>query len=268
MNKSVWVFVVIVVSIIVGAGLWFFFNGKINANQAQSPLASTPNADTIKLTTSNNGISYLTDANGLALYYFAKDNINKSNCTGQCLVSWPPFYIDNVAVSAPLDASNFGTITNDANQKITTYHGRPLYHYTQDQAPGDAKGQGYGSLWYILPDPFYTVMLQNKTTFDNYLVDPRGMTLYYFKHDTQGTSTTTAKSSCTGQCLTTWPAFYTENLIAPSLLLKSDFSEITRDDGSQQVTYKGWPLYYYSADINPGDTNGDNVGGAWFVAKP
>ena len=38
-----------------------------------------------------------------------------------------------------------------------------------------------------------------------------------------------------------------------------------RADGSDQVTYNGWPLYYYAADEKPGDTKGQDVGGVWFV---
>ena len=41
-----------------------------------------------------------------------------------------------------------------------------------------------------------------------------------------------------------------------------------RADNTPQTTYKGWPLYYYIGDGGPGDVNGDDVGGVWFVAKP
>ena len=41
-----------------------------------------------------------------------------------------------------------------------------------------------------------------------------------------------------------------------------------RPDGSMQVAYKGAPLYYYAGDSAAGDTNGQGVGGNWFVAAP
>ena len=46
------------------------------------------------------------------------------------------------------------------------------------------------------------------------------------------------------------------------------FGSITREDGAQQTTFKGWPLYLFASDTAPGDVNGDGSGGVWFVAKP
>jgi predicted lipoprotein with Yx(FWY)xxD motif len=43
---------------------------------------------------------------------------------------------------------------------------------------------------------------------------------------------------------------------------------ITRDDGSLQLTYNGYPLYTYTGDFNPGDTNGAGLAGIWIVAAP
>ena len=34
------------------------------------------------------------------------------------------------------------------------------------------------------------------------------------------------------------------------------------------MTLNGWPLYYYSGDKTPGDTNGQGVGGVWWVLTP
>jgi len=46
---------------------------------------------------------------------------------------------------------------------------------------------------------------------------------------------------------------------------------VQRRDGAMQVTYNGWPLYYYARDQNPGDTNGQDVegfGGEWYLVTP
>jgi predicted lipoprotein with Yx(FWY)xxD motif len=46
---------------------------------------------------------------------------------------------------------------------------------------------------------------------------------------------------------------------------------ITRDDGSTQVTYNGWPLYRFARDTAPGQINGQGItafGGTWSAAMP
>ena len=34
-----------------------------------------------------------------------------------------------------------------------------------------------------------------------------------------------------------------------------------------QVTYNGWPLYYFPNDAEPGEANGQDVGNVWFVVS-
>ena len=96
------------------------------------------------------------------------------------------------------------------------------------------------------------------------LVDGKGITLYYFTADKGGTV------ACTGACLQNWPP----------LLLPSGTSSPSGDSGvtgklatvsnpvGTQVSYNGWPLYYYVKDKDNGDTYGQNVGGKWFVVTP
>jgi hypothetical protein len=45
-------------------------------------------------------------------------------------------------------------------------------------------------------------------------------------------------------------------------------TNIMRKDGKCQIALNGWPLYRYAKDPNPGDTNGQGVGGIWFVSNP
>ncbi len=94
------------------------------------------------------------------------------------------------------------------------------------------------------------------------IVDSKGMTLYLFTKDVMG------DSKCTGACLNAWPIFYQEQISVSSGLSSTDFGAITRDDGKKQTTYKGWPLYYFSSDVNPGDIKGEGVNKVWFIARP
>lgn len=96
-----------------------------------------------------------------------------------------------------------------------------------------------------------------------FLVGPDGKTLYVYSKDTS------SASNCSGGCAQAWPPLtLPSGTSLPSVAGASGtFATITRSDGSTQVTYKGQPLYSYSGDSKPGDTNGDGVGGVWSLAK-
>jgi predicted lipoprotein with Yx(FWY)xxD motif len=95
------------------------------------------------------------------------------------------------------------------------------------------------------------------------LVDAEGRTLYAFTKDKGG------KSSCYGDCEATWPALTVQGSPEAGDGARSSLLDTTsRDDGSAQVTYKGMPLYLFSGDQQPGDTNGQGVGGVWFAVTP
>lgn len=96
------------------------------------------------------------------------------------------------------------------------------------------------------------------TDLGSILVNGEGFTLYIFTNDTNGEST------CYDACADTWPPIPGDVTIA-SDLDASIFGTTTRDDGSEQLTVNGMPLYLYAPDAAPGDTNGQGVGGVWFV---
>ena len=93
------------------------------------------------------------------------------------------------------------------------------------------------------------------------LVDGDGNVLYLFTPDTDGIST------CYGDCEANWPVFY--GPVEDGDGVDDDLiGTTTRDDGTEQVTYNGWPLYYFIRDEAPGDTNGQGVGEVWYVIDP
>ena len=94
---------------------------------------------------------------------------------------------------------------------------------------------------------------------DGALVGPSGMTLYTFDKDAAGSG----KSACTDGCATNWPPLTAT--MAPS---GDGYSLIQRDDGTQQVAYKGKPLYYWAKDSKPGDKGGDGKINLWHTATP
>ncbi len=110
-----------------------------------------------------------------------------------------------------------------------------------------------------------TVNVAEVGTFGQALVDGEGRTLYLFTNDTQNSGT----SSCTGDCLVAWPPLFTDgDPVAGEGVDAALLGTIALPDGTTQVTYNGWPLYYYAEDTAPGDVNGQGVGGVWFVVSP
>lgn len=90
------------------------------------------------------------------------------------------------------------------------------------------------------------------------LVDGDGNTLYLFTPDQQG------ESVCYDQCEASWPPLVDEVLAGDGVDAAS-LGSVARTDGSQQVTYNGWPLYYFANDAAPGDTNGQGINDVWYV---
>jgi predicted lipoprotein with Yx(FWY)xxD motif len=108
----------------------------------------------------------------------------------------------------------------------------------------------------------YSVNLATNASLGQYLVDQNGFTLYRFANDSQGVST------CYSQCAVNWPPFFAEDMPAGKGLNASDFTQVNRTDGIRQTAFRGWPLYYFFQDKNPGDFKGQGLQGAWFVVNP
>jgi predicted lipoprotein with Yx(FWY)xxD motif len=101
------------------------------------------------------------------------------------------------------------------------------------------------------------------THYSEALVAPDGMTLYVFTQDSPGETT------CFEGCEEAWPPLTVEEgqSIEGGEGVDGEFSTVDRGDGTLQVAYEGYPLYFYAADSEPGDATGEGVGGVWFIAK-
>jgi len=106
--------------------------------------------------------------------------------------------------------------------------------------------------------------ISSNATLGSYLVAANGMTLYTYSPDTPGVS------NCTGQCAANWPPYTVSagTQFAAMAGASGALATITRADGTMQVTYNNRPVYFYIKDSKPGDTNGQGVGGIWFVVTP
>ncbi|MEV4880118.1 hypothetical protein [Streptomyces cyaneofuscatus] len=94
---------------------------------------------------------------GFTLYRFDNDTANpsKSNCSGDCATTWPPYlvapggkvFLDNIKASA------VGFIKRPDGNFQVTVGGWPTYLFSKDTKPGDTNGQGVGGTWFgVTPD--------------------------------------------------------------------------------------------------------------------
>ena len=97
------------------------------------------------------------------------------------------------------------------------------------------------------------------TDLGDVLVNADGMTVYVFTNDTDGVTT------CTDACAETWPAVTADSADLPEGLDAAIFSVSEAPDGTFQLAADNQPLYTFSGDAAPGDTNGQGVGGVWFA---
>ena len=242
---------------------------------------STPPGPDLSLTTTSLG-PVLTGSGGKTLYVFAGDVDGTPTCTGSCLDTWPAFYQATPTLGASLKAADFTTITRTDGSKQTAYKGWPLYYFKNDAKAGDVTGDNVGGTW-LVAKPNYSLLLGARQltgldgknyTFDTkegtgqsvYLIDSLGRTLYAFANDKRGKNNDTTADLSNNP---TWPIFTTTLVDLPSSLNRADFGTITVF-GQSQLTYKGWPLYYFGSDQGVrGNTKGVSVPrpGVWPVVN-
>ncbi|WP_104203239.1 hypothetical protein [Billgrantia saliphila] len=120
------------------------------------------------------------------------------------------------------------------------------------------------------PEPVDQAKLtvSEKEPYGRYLTNQDGKSLYMFDRDEQDGD----YSTCEESCAIAWPPYTTEDTPAASGGVEDDrLGVIERDDGTLQVTYEGWPLYFFARDVYPGDALGQSVehmGGHWYLLSP
>jgi predicted lipoprotein with Yx(FWY)xxD motif len=105
-----------------------------------------------------------------------------------------------------------------------------------------------------------------KSAYGAILFDGRGRVLYSFTRDVRG-----KPSRCYGDCAVAWPVYYApkSGLTVGRGVQRSLLRTTKRRDGRLQVTYNGWPLYYYAHE-KAGEVKCHNVrthGGLWRVMR-
>jgi len=259
-----------------------------SAGQAAPPTQADAKLGTSALVAKDSGKlgKIVADDKGFTLYRFDNDTAKppKSNCEKDCATAWPPAtatvadlkQLETVGVDAKL----IGTVDRSDGAKQLTIAGWPVYRYFNDSAPGDTNGQGAGNRWFAVtpegkkanvqaapgaPAPPVAMAAMKVGSLGEIVTDREGLTLYRFDKDTANPS----KSACEADCAVKWPPFIaTSDQFQLQGIDQAKVGTVQRSDGSRQVTIGGWPVYHYSGDSKPCDTNGQGVGGVWFALKP
>jgi predicted lipoprotein with Yx(FWY)xxD motif len=262
-------------SFIMSAVFTVLVTAGCNKNSTDQAYPSTPTKE-IQLKAHPTLGNILTDKDGHSLYFFSNDANGQNTCTGGCEALWPVFNIDNLTsekLGDGLSLNDFSAATTTAGKRQVSFKGWPLYYFAptggvQEQA-GATSGEGVGGVWFVAK-PDYSIMIANsqmvghdgKNSVGNYTegagktiyyTDGTGHTLYTFIRDSANKNKFT-KADFSNNSI--WPICETDKVVVPSTLNKSLFGSIDVF-GKKQLTFKGWPLYYFGQD---GTTRGNNKG--------
>jgi predicted lipoprotein with Yx(FWY)xxD motif len=265
--------------------LGFLMAVTVSCSDDDEPTPTPVIPNDIQLKDTQTAGKVLTDKDGKTLYFFTKDVAGTSACSGGCATKWPVFSVTDLAklkLDGGLTAADFGTITRADGKPQTTYKGWPLYYYQDDAVAGDAKGENVGGIWFVAK-PTYSIMLANAQLVGNdgksykadltegtgdtqFFVDAMGRTLYAFARDSTNNNNFTTNDVTHDA---TWPIYTAEVTDIPSAIDKTLFTTIDVF-GKKQLTYKGWPLYYFGLDgTTRGATKGVSVPrpGVWPIVN-
>ena len=95
------------------------------------------------------------------------------------------------------------------------------------------------------------------------LTNGAGRSVYVFETDTRGAGSTAPTSACTSTtCIAAWPVWEkpaaVTTPVVPSTIPATDVAFFD-NGGKQQFVYNGWPLYFHTPDVNPGQVSGASV---------
>jgi predicted lipoprotein with Yx(FWY)xxD motif len=259
----------------IGTGAGADSGAGAGAKEEQSGAAGSAPAGKLGVSVNAELGNVLTDADGRTLYRFDKDTDEppKSNCDGDCATAWPPVPADDASAGAGIDKKLLGEVTRADGTKQLTVGGWPAYRYAKDVNAGDTKGQGVGGTWFALaPDGKKAALAdlpglstRKDPKLGEIVVDKNGMTVYRFMKDEAWPEPV---SNCTGACLENWPVVAPVAADDTKGVQKKGLMSFTRPDGAKQQTVNCWPIYTFSGDNAPGDTNGQGVGGTWYAVAP
>jgi predicted lipoprotein with Yx(FWY)xxD motif len=252
----------------------------IEMDASQDAMQDRANSATLRVARSARFDGYFTDGFGQPLYMFIDDvsGALESACLCDCAREWPPFDVEMARTTADLDPAQVSRFHRQDGAWQTTYKGHALYYRAAETGMRDVTGDAVDGRWFVARD--YTAFLSSARTFtpaggavanDAFLTDGFGRTLYICLDDQPRTAMSEAISSCDAACTSKRPPFAASEMRdavrLPSVIDPGELQELVRPDGQPQLSYRGWPLYYYRGDVGAGSTEGHNER-AWRAIDP
>lgn len=107
---------------------------------------------TATVTLNGKKVHVLTNNKGFLLYYYLKDTMMTSQCTGGCAMDWPPLLAPQgmMTVTSSVMLPRKLSVHKTANGNQVFYDGHPLYTYAGDMQAGQFNGRGMDNAWYLV----------------------------------------------------------------------------------------------------------------------
>lgn len=213
----------------------------------------------------------LVTARGMTLYTLDGETPARAACAAACTDTWTPLAAPALAMAI----GDFTIISRSDGIRQWAHKGKPLYVYAGDNEPGDVNGDGLEKKWRVaLVTRYFTpgdVVIKVSPRHGAMLATAGGMTLYArdanrfsgggashadrsVARGTPAIGRAIGIAGCTAACTETWIPYK-----APAEARASGYWQIlTREDGSRQWSYLGFPLYTYKDDA-PGSARGHDI---------
>jgi predicted lipoprotein with Yx(FWY)xxD motif len=124
----------------------------VAAPASQLPAANIQGTLVLRALNTAQAGQVVVDGRGYVLYRFDKDTAKppRSNCLEECVPKWPPVLDTSDIRLDGVDQALVGSVVRADFTRQVTIAGWPVYRYSGDRAPGEAKGQGVGNLWFAV----------------------------------------------------------------------------------------------------------------------
>jgi predicted lipoprotein with Yx(FWY)xxD motif len=226
----------------------------------------------------------LADSTG-TLYVLSTEHAGVLHCKGACLATWRPVEVPSSTKTVKVSSKakvrgKVGFVKRTSTEKQVTYNGYPLYTYAADKNAVQVKGASLaadGGRWYLVhaagttnATTSFQAQLQaaNITGFSGVLEANTSLTYYVLSDEVGGTL------HCTGQCLSSWPPLLVGSATTAAEVslgagVDGKIGFVTRSATQKQVTFNSYPVYTFSGDTGPNQSNGQGItepgGATWHL---